>query len=412
MKRNRWIMLGAIIFICLNVLLIAVDKEGKIDRVSYINDWSKSYTADLKETLEKPVVLDAAEENPVFFDESQGVFQEFLVNIGDKVAAGDGLFTYQVHNYYETEANFLTQIDQIKAEITAIEQAITQMEQYTIPDGNYDVAGSVLITEEDIFVELPKTSVDAQLMKEQYLLDKKKELSHKQSEVASREKQLDELRTTGDTLTFQSPYSGKVQHISEQLADPIILIASEELHAVGTLSEKERGIVEAGMKAEIMLNEEKTKLTGMVEMLADIPEEEASVDKESMYPFTAQMEMEAESEIELLPGYHGLLSITLAEVTGVTAIDEVALVDKVVWRMDASGLLQKQRVKIGMQENQQMEVQSGMDAGELIALEPKSRLHDGASFITPIKWKEVRHITANRKDIDWKKSFISGLLSR
>ncbi|MBN6206654.1 HlyD family efflux transporter periplasmic adaptor subunit [Ralstonia pickettii] len=414
MRRNRWIILGAILFICLNVLLIVLDKEGKVDRVTYINAWTNSYTADMKETLEKPVVLAATEEEPVFFDKSQGVFQEFLVNEGDNVAVGDGLFIYQVHNYYETEANLLTQIDKVNGEITAIEQAITKMRQYTVPESNFDASGSVLVTEEDIFVELPESSIDAELMKEQFLLDKEKELAQKQSEVEAWEKQLDELRTTGDTLTFQSPYNGKIQHISNELADPIILIAGQELRAVGDLSEKERADVEMGMSAELILNEIDATLPGTIETLADTPKEPENVEKESIYPFTVNIEEEegSGSETELLSGYHGLLSITMAEVTGVTAVEEAALIDQAVWRMDQNGLLLKQPVETGMQENKQIEIQSGINPNELIALEPENRLRDGSAFITPIKWKELKRGIANWKEIGWKKPFISGLLSR
>ena len=412
MKRNRLIIIGAIVFICLNILLIFIDDDGKVDRVSYINSWSKSFAADMKEELEKPVVLANTEEEPVFFDKSQGVFQEFLVNEGDEVAAGDGLFTYQVHNYFETEANLVTQIEKANGEIAAIEQAISQMKRYTIPGNEFDPASSVLITEEDIFVELPDSSIDAQLMKEQFLLEKENELAQKQAEAEAFEGQLEELRTTGDTLTFESPYTGKVNHVSNELTDPIIKIAGLELRAAGNLSEAERLKVETGMLAELTLNEAEVKLSGTVDSLADSPEEGADIDKQSIYPFSAQFEPEDESEIELLPGYHGLLSITLKEVNGTTAIKEAALIDKAVWKMDQSGLLLKQPVEVGMHEEKQFEIRQGIDAGELIALAPKKRLRDGSDFITPIKWKQLTADAVKWKEADWKKPFISGLLSR
>ncbi len=414
MKRNRWMIIGAILFVCLNILLIVMDKEGKVDRVTYIHTWTNSNTADMKETLEKPAVLAATEEQPVFFDKNQGVFQEFLVNEGDSVAVGDGLFIYQVHNYYETEANLLTQIDKVNSEMTAIEQAVKKMKQYKIPKNKDDISGSVLITEEDIFVELPESAIEAQLVKEQFLLEKEKELAQKQSEVDTFEKQLDELRSTGDTLTFQSPYKGKIQHISNELKDPIILIADQELRAVGNLTEKERAEVETGMPAELTLNEIDASLSGEIETLADRPEEAESIDKESIYPFTVNIEEEKkESQTELLSGYHGLLSITMAERLGVTAIDETALIgNQAVWKMDRSGLLLKQPVETGMQENHQIEIQSGIDPDELLALESNNRLRDGSVFITPIKWKELKHEIANWKAIGWKKPLISGILSR
>lgn len=412
MKNERWIQLGIILFIGVNFFLIYNDDEGKVDRVSYVNSWSKGFTTDMKQELIKPVVLTATEEEPIYFDKSQGIFQEFLVSQGDEVAVGDGLFTYQVHSYYETQADISNQLERVNGELTAIEQAISQIEQYQVPENEFNPSQSVRITEEEIAVELPDTSIDAQMMKEQYLVEKEKELAQKTFEKSTFENQLAELQQTGDTITYESPYAGKVNHVSVELSDPLIQIEGMELRAIGELSESERTQVKEGMTAELQLEEVRALLSGTVEELSDSPTD-LKVEGESIYPFSVYLaEEEEELDTEILPGYHGNLAITLEEVNGITAIFEEALANQSVWKMTTDGLLLKESVETGMYEDHQYEITSGVATDDLVAEGSKSQLRNGAYFITPIQWKQLTGEAVSFKTSEWKMPLISGLLSR
>ena len=426
MRNERWIQLGIILFIGINFFLVYNDDEGKVDRVSYVNSWSKSFTTDMKQELIKPVVLTPIEEEPIYFDKSQGIFQEFLVSQGDEVAVGDGLFTYQVHSYYETQADISSQLERVNGELTAIEQAISQIEQYQVPENEFNSSRSVRITEEEIAVDLPDTSIDAQLMKEQYLVEKEKELAQKTFEKNTFENQLAELQETGDTITYESPYAGKVNHVSVELNDPLIQIEGMELRAIGELSENERTQVKEGMTAELQLEEARALLSGTVEELSDSPTD-LKVEGESIYPFsvtfveeeteevdqeTEEVEEEEELDTELLPGYHGNLAITLEEANGTTAIFEEALASQSVWKMTTDGLLLKESVETGMYEDNQYEITSGVATDELVAEGSKNQLRNGAYFITPIQWKQLTGEAVIFKKSEWKKPLISGLLSR
>lgn len=410
MRRRRLVQLGIILFIAVNFFLVILDDEMRIDRVSYVNNWSESFTTDMKRELYKPVVLSAAGEEQIYFDSRNGIFQEFLVAEGEEISPGTGLFTYRVENYFEAEATILQQIDQVNGEITAIEQAITQMEAFHIPVNDFEPASSVLITEEDIFVELPESSYEAEVMKEQYLVEKEQELATKNQELLTLEGQLTELQQTGDMLTYESPYAGKVKQIAHDLSDPLIVIESMELHATGNLSEQERVEIEEGMPAVLQLDGTDILLEGGVDSLADSPSELA-VEADSNYPFTASF-LETTEGLDLLPGYHGTLAITVEESLGTTAVFEEAVVNQSVWEMTTGGTLRPLAVETGLYEDHRMEILSGVESDILLAEGPHTQLREGASFITPLQWKQLNRESVRVTEIDWIKPFVSGILSR
>ncbi|MCF3943949.1 efflux RND transporter periplasmic adaptor subunit [Oceanobacillus alkalisoli] len=429
MRKNRFIQLGILVFIALNLLLVYLDDEARVDRVSYVNKWSESVTADLKKELYKPVVLEAADEEEIYFDRTEGVFQQFLVAVGEEVTPGSSLFTYRVENYYETESDLLQQMERVQGEMAAIEQAISQMEAYHIPADEFNPASSVLITEEDIFVELPESPVEAELMKEQFIAEKEQELAAKTTELTTVENQLSELRDTGDMITYESPFAGKIKQISTDLGNPLIVIESTDLHATGDLSEAERLEVETGMPAILQLEETDVLLEGSVDSLDDSPVE-LDVEKESIYPFTAnfpedtpeedeegeetetEKETGAEMESELLPGYHGTLTITLEESMNATTIFDGALLNGGVWQMTSAGKLEQKAVETGLYEDNQFEITSGLEVDTSLAEGPVRQLREGATYITPLKWRQVTKESFHMKENDWLQPFVSGLLSR
>lgn len=179
MMRKRIAPILMAVFIVVNFLLVFLDDEGKVERISYINEWTKSFEKDMREKLYKPGVLRAAGKEHVYFDNQLGSFQQFLVEEGEQVNEGDALYTYLVHDYYEMEADLMNQADQIQEEISAIEQAISQMEMYQIPSDEVGSPKAVTITEELIELEYPQTSMEADLLREQFLVEKELELSQK-----------------------------------------------------------------------------------------------------------------------------------------------------------------------------------------------------------------------------------------
>lgn len=461
MIKKRLMLIGTILFVAVNFLLVFLDEEGKVERISYVNEWAESFESDMVRQLHKPAVLAYSGENPVFFDENEGTFQSFLVEEGQEISVGDPLFTYTVESYYQTEADLLDRSTQVTEEIAAIEKAMSDMRLYRVPENITGETDSVTITDDEIQVSFPKSSIEADLMKEQYLVEKEKELSQKRAELSTVENQLAELRTTGDTITMESPYEGKVKHVNETLTNPLITIEDNVLVAIGELTEQERTQVEEGMMAEISLVELEVLLEGNVLELAKEPVE-LSVEGQSIYPFSIGiedsdpeaedaeglddmepgLEMEdaaddavpgldldvedpqneldndlpetetgsvSEEDPELLAGYHSSVSIILEESPGATVLLENALFNGTIWQLGEDGLLRHLPVETGLAIDARVEILEGIQTGELVATGPPSLFRDQVHFIRPFEPSLLTRET-------WKnfsaKSFVTGLIAR
>ena len=406
--RKRLILMMMILFIAVNFLLVFLDDEGKVERTSYVNEWTKSFEKDMREKIFKPGVLRAVGEEHVYFDKQLGSFQEFLVEEGEQVNAGDALYTYLVHDYYEMETNLMNQADQIQGEISAIEQAISQMEMYQIPSDEIGSPHAVSITEELIEVEYPQTSIEADLLKEQFLVEQELELSQKNAQLQTINNQLAELRTTGDTLTVESPYEGTISQLHVNLDDPVITIQNNDVLAVGELTEQERAQMEEGRAAEVAVHEIGTRLDGVVEEVSKSPNE-IEIEKESIYPFKVAFETGDDAE-ELLPGYHVDIAITMDESLGATVLFEKAIFADAVWKMTEEGRIEKESIERGLHVEDIVEVADGVERGEFVAVKPSNSFQHGAQFITPLQTKQLTK--ESFKDAKWLESFITGLLSR
>ena len=423
MTLKRIIQVLMVVFIGVNFLLVYMDEEEKVERTAYVNGWSETFEADLLKKVYKPGVLKAVGAEHIYFDENLGNFQEFLVEEGNPINPGDSLYTYQVDNYYEAEADLMSKTEQITGEIAAIETAISEMERYQLPSGMTGEPNRFAIAGEQLEVELPQSSINADLIKQQYIVEKEKELSQKRSQLEAYQSQLTELRSTGNTITVESPYAGIVTDLNETLDNPVVTIENAELHVFGELTEKERTQMQPGLAAEVDILELSLQLDGSVHKVSSTP---ASIDieSESIYSFQVAFDEESENEDsesealededsqleELLPGYHADVAIVTEESLGATALFEEAVFTDSVWKMTNEGKLVKQNVETGLYVDSVVELASGVEIGDWVAVDPPSLFHDGADFITPLQLKEITKDSFS--DDHWVKNLMTGLLSR
>ncbi|MBR7798171.1 HlyD family efflux transporter periplasmic adaptor subunit [Agaribacter marinus] len=461
--KKRFLQVAIVLFIGVNFVLVYIDDEKKVDRIAYISDWSQVNQMDMEEKLHTSGVLAATEANHVYFDPQPGSFNEFLVKEGSQVSAGDALFSYTVDNYYEAESNLIQEADQIEGEIAAIQQAITQMRAYQIPQTNTEASPSLEITSEEMRVEFPQDPIQANLVKEQYIVEKEKELAQKNAALTSINNQLQELQTTGDTITVESPYEGRVASVSSSLQDPIITIESASLHAEGELTEQERTLVQAGLPVEISISEKDISLEGTINHVSDAPKGNVTVKDDSIYPFAATFELdeeeanmegakeekeetvenpeavgssdtmdqteekttdgteastkdnenqEASIEQALLPGYHADVTIITKSSEQATVLYEDMIAQGNVWKMTKEGNLLKQKVDTGILMNSMLEITSGVTVGDAVAADPESQFRQQATFITPIKWDHSWKRIISPRDTAWYEPFLIGFLSR
>ncbi|WP_281976203.1 efflux RND transporter periplasmic adaptor subunit [Halobacillus litoralis] len=385
--KGRIIGLLIVAFITTNALLIFFDDKEKVDRKSYINEWSRTITYDLFEKLQTRGVFTSEESSPVYFNEETGSFGEFLVKEGDSVSEGDDLYTYEVENYYQQEANLQGEISRLEEEIGAIEDYIDEVEDYTIPDPPQSENDSAFGSD-DSEETPPPSYVETEFLKEEKIAEKEKELAKQEAMLEMVEDQLDQLQDNGDQITVTSTFSGTVTHISEELEAPLLTLESRNLVLEGELREGERKDVEEGMSAEISVPDLDVEATGTLESVDEFPED-MKVHRSSRYPYSISLD---DANEELLPGYHADVKLITDEALGVVTSLETALEtdeNLYAWVMNAEGQLERREIESGLEENGLVEIVSGLEEGEWLAIYPKDEFRDDATFFTPLKIDEM-----------------------
>ncbi|WP_158589677.1 MULTISPECIES: HlyD family efflux transporter periplasmic adaptor subunit [Clostridia] len=445
-KRKRLQMIAVALFIGLNILLVYMDDDRKVDRIAYVSDWTAVLQSDLEKKLHTIGVLASTQENHVYFDPSTGSFEAFAVEEGSSVQAGDALFSYKVARYQEALSKLLEKRNQLTDEIAAVEQAITQMSALQIPDVNLEADAGLEWTEEELKIKIPQDPVQANLVKQQFLLEKEQEVAQKQAALASVDRQLAELEETGDTITVESPYEGVITQLSEQLNDPIITVSGKELRVTGELTEQERVYVKKNLPVDMEVIELNKSLTGTVAQVSETPKEEAAAKTSSIYPFIIELKEPNEQdaagdsidgtedneqakkskdkkvegqeqlppavEREFLPGYHVNIDIITDTSKEAPVLNEAAIFQNFAWKMTKSGKVIRQKLTTGIEEGDRIEITSGLDIGDRVVLQPESHLRSQAAFITPLKWENGFKSTMSPKGMDWFAFFVTGIVSR
>lgn len=410
LTRGRLLLLLTVIFISLNAFLVVKDSDGKVNRTSYIKNWTEADQKDMYDRLETVGVLDYTEEQFVYLEGDVGNFQTFLVDEGVTVFAGRELYTYQVENYDETKSQLENEVERLEAEISAVEAAIDKMKRTNIVRGETQV----VYPDNEIAAVFPHDASAAELLKEQYRIEKENELEQKEAELNSVQSQLADLTAGEETITVQSPFDGKVTNISKTLENPIMTIETPDLHMIGELSESERAKVEEGMVTEITFVEvdldEMEELQGVVTYVSDEPKE-VMLKGNSVYPFEVTFDEELTID-QLLQGYHVNLEIMVAESPDAVVIDEELLDEEMkIWKMSRSGILTNKEIEAGIQMDAWIEVREDLQSDDWIAIAAENNFYDGTTFITPFKpskakWKDIYNNGPR------KRSLLIGLLGR
>ncbi|MUK90788.1 HlyD family efflux transporter periplasmic adaptor subunit [Ornithinibacillus sp. L9] len=405
-KKIIWTMI--LLLIGVNILLVWFDKEGKVERKAHVSEWEAAYEEDLFVRIEAPGVISNSGESYVYFDDNIGSFQGFLMEEGSEVAVGDPLFSYRVNDYVEAEAQLVNELSKINGEITAIEDAITEMVAYNIPRPSVPVVN--MDEEEDSELPPPREPIEADLLKKQYLVEKEKELASYKEQKNSVETQLEELQSNGDTITVESPFEGKVTSISTTLDDPIMVIENTQLYVQGELTEVDRKKVEEGMSVSIKIVDSDQQFQGTIQEVDESPKEEVTIESESLYPFGVMFD-EADELNSLLPGYHTELTITLDEALNATAINQEMLDQQHVWLLTEEGKLEKRPIETGIEMEGTVEVINGITSGDFLSTEKKPSVYTDSTFITPLKFSQTPWLELGDYE-SWKKYLLIGIISR
>jgi HlyD family secretion protein len=373
----------SLLFVGTNAYLIEKAKS-KVDREVRIEEWDPLTKDDMQEELHKSGVVTSEEETYLYFNDEFGSFKKFLVKEGDEVKAGTPLYEYEVTDFTGQKDVLESDVDQLEDEIDSIEDNISDLERLenSLPS-SYD--------EEEMPLEASALETEYDLKKE--IASRELEIDRLENQIDSLESQISDLESYETTLTVQSSSEGIVKDLSHSVQNPLITIASNGVIVTTDLTEKEIMDVEENMNAKVQSEVEKKTQKGLVTHVSSLPKRDPHLQTDSMYPIKIQLQDE---ENKLLPGHHVLVSVITDEVKNalvvpVTAVEKSGS-KKHIWVLTDKGLVKKRTVETGLQVDGQVQIKSGVKAGEYYIVNPDEvpALRNGASFITALDWDKIK----------------------
>ncbi|BCB05895.1 efflux RND transporter periplasmic adaptor subunit [Bacillus sp. KH172YL63] len=374
----------SLLFIGTNTYLIE-KANSKVDREVRVAEWEPVTKGDLAKELPKAGVVDAEEENYLYFNDEFGSFKKFLVKEGDQVESGTPLYEYEVTDQTRQKNVLKSEVDQYEDEIDSIEENISDLNRLELS------LPSTSIDEKDIPIDASALQSEYDLKKE--IADKELEIDRLESQIDNLERQIKDIESYETTLTVQSSVAGTIKNLSHAVDNPLITIASQATIVTTDLTEKEIITVDENMNATVQSDIEKKTQKGIVTKVATLPKNNPHIQTDSMYPVEVKLQ---DPDNKLLPGHHVALSIITEEVKGATVVPVTAVEkdgkNKYMWILTDKGTVEKRKVTTGLEVDGQQVIKSGVKAGEYYIIYPDDipALQKGATFITALDWDKVK----------------------
>lgn len=421
MNWKKWtVIIVIVLFVAVNFYLM-FKKESEITRTKYINEWRSIKEQNLVLSKEKSGVVAPLVEEHVYFQSGEGDFQQFLVKEGEEVSEGTPLFEYSPKNLEQAIQQYEAEIDRLESEKEALEDNIDNLEKIE------KKLSSKKDEEESTSNDAVASTIEAQIY------EKELQLSKLEADIEKFEDYISLSQGSKGSLVVESPISGVVKKISQDLQNPVITITSFEQHIEGILEEKELSEIQPGMK--VITYGSYGKLEGTVSYIAANPSKEPQVDTESQYPFTVEFsesseeiaedkeleeeeDMTEETEEVLEPepviytGTHVDVKVIVREVENALTLPKKAIRNGKIYVLKGNGTIEERKVETGVYVNDVFEITSEVAEGELVIYEPAKIKHN-TRFFTPVELRRLEK--KSLKEIGKKealKYFAKGLLSR
>lgn len=382
MKKKTTILLSAgILFVSAN-LYLALKDDSKAVRSSYINKWAVVGKDSLTETLHAAGVVTPQEEHHIYYNDNPGEFKNFLVKEGDKVDSGTTLFEYSSDNIDEDLAELEAEKSQLVREVTLIDEQIQQLLYLQ------SVSVSASSNSTPVFGDGSTGSDSSDLLQvsiEKEIYDKQLEKSRVNAEIDKYDDMIDSYDGS-DELGRSSEVAGTVKKINYELKNPIVTIISDTPKVEGTFTEKDLKNVREGMEVYIKSDLFKGTVGGTLTKIAEYPETDPSVKKDSHYPFEVELEQGQEP---IIKGSHVDVNVVTNQVFNASTVPEKAVEkgkkNSYIYVLNEKGKVEKRKIKKGMSEGGKFEVIEGANSGELVVQNPDKVQKENNPFFSKLK---------------------------
>jgi HlyD family secretion protein len=392
LKKKTAILLSAgVIFVSGN-LYLALKDDSKALRSSYINKWMPVGKDNLTETLHASGVVTPEEEHQVYYNDEDGDFKGFLVKEGDQVDNGTPLYEYSSNNIDEDLATLKAEKSQLVTEANLIDEQIKQLTYLQSVSASTSTASTPVFGDGSGSRNDSNDLMNVSLEKEIY--DKQLEKGRVEAEIDKYEDLIDSYEGSNE-LGKNSEVSGTVKQINYELKNPIVTIISDNPKVEGTFSERDLRAVEEGMEVYVKSDLIKGKLAGTLTKIADYPETDPSVKAESHYPF--EITLNEETEEKIIKGAHVDVSVITAQVKNAATVLESSVEkgkkNSYVFVINEKGLVEKRKIKKGLELGGKTELKKGAKPGELIVQKPEKIQEENNPFFSRLNIDKLKKKT-------------------
>ena len=357
----------AILLVGVNLFLIIKD-NSKVDKTLYVSSWTSAIEQDLEETMVTEGISAPQEEQYVYYDDSKGSFEGFMVKEGEEVSSGSELFYYKTDSYVDAIAHLEAEKESVLKQLDGLEDRKDSLDSL-LTSSSAEMEEFFLMSESSIEMEIYETEA---------------EINRLEGELEKYEDQIDSIDGKLPYLHEISDIDGTVKEINKDLSNPVITIASMEPVIKGKVPEAEHNKLQPGLEVLISLKNSNKNYKGIIETISAFPEGKPSVEKESTYPFTVVLNEPIE---DLVHGAHVDVKIITEEV-----IDAITVPSESVHKSQVhilqDGKVAKREVKSGLKVKETQEIESGLEVEEVVVREPVSFEGETISFYTPLQFNQ------------------------
>ncbi|OMP66696.1 efflux RND transporter periplasmic adaptor subunit [Domibacillus epiphyticus] len=407
-KKQVWLAASAVV-IAGNLYLL-FKEDSKADRTEWLTNWDRSATGDVIQSFSTEGVVVPSDEYPIYFDSSKGSLKQVLVNEGDSIQPGTALFEYSSEKIDDKIADLTAEKEQTEQQISLIDNQLSQLRVLLSQTEREESSTQTSMDKDTTVIH----SGDGSTTIENEILQQETEKQKLQEEVKKHDKLIASQEAKKADLTVKSTNEGYVKKIDTSLNNPLLIVNSSVPAVEGVFDEKQVAQAEAGQRVEVSVDTTLEQYEGSIAVVSQHPEGEPSVNRKSLYPFSAQLS--GVESADLYPGLKANVKVVTDEVPGAVTIPGSAILKKnkkeYAVIMNTKGILERRPIETGLTVDGVYVVTDGIEAGEAIVINPHDLIMKRGPFITPIDAENVKKRPFNELSRSEKVKYIlMGVLS-
>lgn len=415
-RKQVWLAASAVVIA--GNLYLTFKEDSKADRTEWLREWDRASTGDVVQSFSTEGVVVPSDEYPIYFDESIGSLKQVLVKEGDAIQPGTSLFEYSSTNIDEEIDRLTVEKEQTEQQISLIDNQLSQLRvllsQAERKENDRQTSRNTDWTNDPGSNTTIISSGDASTTVENEILQQETEKQKLQEETKKYEKLITSQEAKKRNLIVKSTNEGYVKKIDRSLNNPLLIINSSVPAVEGVLDEKQVKKAAASQRVEVTVDTTAEQFDGSLTDVSQQPEEEPSVKRKSLYPFSAQLSGVESSD--LYPGLKANVNVITAEALEAVTVPGTSILKsnqkKYAIVMNTQGQLERRLLKTDLTVDGVFQVTDGIESGEAIVIHPHELMVKRGPFITPINADHVKKKTfPDLSRTDKMKYILLGVLS-